>query len=121
MRNLGGFSLAGSDVTTAAMSRRSNRASNSGEFATIGSQAGLNSYRIGVKEWSRRPTPSGCRQQPAGTEEPMPTKTLPSRRVITVKGAASAQAMRRQLRSAFSNSFELEGIEPGIFERGRHD
>jgi hypothetical protein len=36
-----------------------NPAFNSGEFAIIKSLAGLNSYKLSVREWVERPAPSG--------------------------------------------------------------
>jgi len=45
---------------------------NSGAFAIMKSQAGLNSYKLSVKEWngSKRPTPSACGRRLAVTVAP---------------------------------------------------
>ena len=50
---------------------------NYGEFAAIRSQAGLNSYKLSVKEWVEKTHAIGLRQRPEDMAVHMPTKTLP--------------------------------------------
>lgn len=55
-----------------------NPAFNYGEFAIIKSKAGLNSYKISVKEWVEKTNAIGSRPRQDVMVAPMPTPTLPS-------------------------------------------
>jgi len=50
---------------------------NYGEFAVIKSQSGLNSYKISVKEWTKKPKPSELMPKQVVMAVLMPIKILP--------------------------------------------